>query len=173
MNRRVLLAGLILVVPLLLFLFLGLGKNPGEIRSPLIGRVAPSFALKPVGSKATVSLDSLRGRPVVLNFWATWCVPCYAEHGVLLSGAREFQPSVQFLGVVYEDEEANITQFLQEKGGAYPNLMDDQARTAIAYGVHGVPETFFLDRNGRIMSRHVGPLTEESLRENLRKVTGS
>jgi len=172
-NRKVLFAGLSLVIPLVFVLRDGLGKDPHAIRSPLIGRVAPGFDLRPVDSSSTLTLDSLRGKPVVLNFWATWCVPCLAEHGVLVSGAREFGPDVHFLGVVYEDEESNITRFLAEHGSAYPSLIDESAKTAIAYGVHGVPETFFLDRTGRVIYRHVGPLTEESLRENLRKVMGS
>jgi cytochrome c biogenesis protein CcmG/thiol:disulfide interchange protein DsbE len=106
---------------------------------------------------------------VVLNFWATWCVPCFEEHGVLTAGARELGSEVQFLGVVYEDEPSRVQAFLAERGGGYPSLVDPDSRTAIAYGVFGVPETFFIDASGSIVAKHVGPLTDAALAENVRK----
>ena len=134
-----------------------LGRDPHSVRSPLVGQPAPPFKLVPVGGGAPVTLESLRGKPVVMNFWATWCVPCFQEHPALVASAR-FLPDVQFLGIVYEDEEARTGEFLRQEGSAYPSLMDKDGRTAIAYGVFGVPETFFIDRNGRIVEKHVGPL---------------
>jgi cytochrome c biogenesis protein CcmG/thiol:disulfide interchange protein DsbE len=100
---------------------------------------------------------------VVLNFWATWCVPCYQEHPVLAAGASRY-PDVAFVGVVYEDEEARVERYLREQGGSYPSLMDDGGKTAIAYGVYGVPETFFIAPDGTIVEKHTGPLTEGRLR---------
>ena len=93
----------------------------------------------------------------MINFWATWCVPCFQEHGALVASAR-FLPDVQFLGIVYEDEEGKTDEFLRERGTSYPSLMDKDGRTAIAYGVFGVPETFFIDPEGRIVEKFVGPL---------------
>ena len=170
MNRTVLLVGVIIAAVLVGILFLGLGKNPNEIRSPLIGKPAPTFALREVGTGRTVDLASLRGKPVVLNFWATWCAPCWEEHPILVANARILQPEVQFLGVVFQDEESKILGFLQQRGSGYPTVVDDKGKTAIAYGVGGVPETFFLDANGVIGAKHAGPMSADILQANLRKV---
>jgi cytochrome c biogenesis protein CcmG/thiol:disulfide interchange protein DsbE len=168
-NRRVLLGGLVVALPLLVILVANLGRDPHTVASPMVGRQAPGFALTPVDGGAPVSLAALAGRPVVLNFWATWCVPCFEEHGVLTEGARELGSEVQFLGVVYEDEPSRVQAFLTERGGGYPSLVDPDSRTAIAYGVFGVPETFFIDARGSIVAKHVGPLTVAALAENVRK----
>ncbi len=163
MNRKVLAAGLILVVPLLAVFFLSLGRDPREIRSPLIGRPAPLFALPALGGGGTVSLETLRGQPVVVNFWSTWCVPCFEEHAALQRSARRLQGQVHFVGVLYEDEEASAVEYLKRYGTTYSTLKDDQGRTAIAYGVTGVPETFILDAQGTVVEKCAFALTEEAL----------
>jgi cytochrome c biogenesis protein CcmG/thiol:disulfide interchange protein DsbE len=169
MNRRVLIAGLALVLPLVVILLIGLGRDPRLVRSPIVGRAAPSFSLRPVGGGPPVSLESLKGRAVALNFWATWCAPCAREHEVLASGARTWGDRVQFLGLVYEDQEGAVQDFLQERGTAYPSLLDDSGRTAIAFGVYGVPETFFISPGGTIVEKFAGPLTTSSLNAKLAK----
>jgi cytochrome c biogenesis protein CcmG, thiol:disulfide interchange protein DsbE len=169
MNRTVLTVGSIITAALIGLLFLGLGKNPSEIRSPLIGRTAPAFALREVGTGRTVDLAQLRGKPVVINFWATWCGPCWEEHPVLVAGARGHS-GVQFLGVVFQDTEPKILEFLEQRGASYPTVVDDRGKTAIAYGVAGVPETFFLDEKGVIVAKYSGPLNPSDLEQELRKV---
>jgi cytochrome c biogenesis protein CcmG/thiol:disulfide interchange protein DsbE len=169
LNRRVLSVGLVLVVPLLGVLMAGLGRDPHLVRSPLVGRPAPSFSLPPVGGGAPVTLADLRGRPAVLNFWATWCVPCLDEHGVLTQAARSLQGRAQFVGIVYQDDEANVRRFLGQHGAGYPSVLDEQGRTAIAYGIYGVPETFFIDASGTIVAKYTGPLGPAELAANLRK----
>lgn len=172
MNKKVLIVGLIIVVPILAVLFMNLGRDPHNIESPLIGRTAPAFALREVGTDRAVSLESLRGKPAVINFWATWCVPCEQEHPVLVSTAAQMGQSVQFLGVVYQDQESRIQQFLSRNGQAYPTLFDDGGKTAIAYGVYGVPETFFLNAEGKIVAKHAGPLTPDDLSQKLQLAMG-
>jgi len=168
LNRKVLIAGLVVTLPLLGILFANLGRDPHAVDSPLIGQPAPAFALRPVGGGDVVSLAALKGKPLVINFWATWCVPCYEEHGVLTRGARAIGSDAQFLGVIYEDEEVRVRRFLKEQGSSYPSLLDDDGKTAIAFGVYGVPETFFIDASGTIVAKHVGPVTPDVLGQNLR-----
>lgn len=171
MNRRVLIVGLLVVAPLLAFLAMGLGQDPKKVRTPMIGRAAPDFLLTEVGGGETVQLSSFRGRPVVVNFWATWCVPCYAEHEVLIGGARS-RPDVVFLGIVYQDETDRVKRFLEQNGSAYPSLMDQAGAAAISYGVYGVPETFFIDGSGTIVAKHEGPLDHESMSARLQLLGG-
>lgn len=169
MNRTVLIAGIIIAVALVAVLFAGLGKDPSAIESPLIGKQAPPFALKAVGSGDIVDLSKLRGKPAVINFWATWCGPCYEEHPTLVQNARMLGSDVQFVGIVFNDTEQKIQSFLNQRGSAYPTLLDESGKTAVAYGVGGVPETFFLDRNGQIVAKYSGPLSTEELQANLAK----
>jgi len=169
MNRPVLIIGVAITAALVAVLFLGLGRDPQEIRSPLVGSAAPAFALKEVGGNRTIDLAALRGKPAVINFWATWCVPCYQEHPVLVDNARLLGSQLQFVGVVFNDDEASISKFLQERGSAYPTLLDTQGKTAIAYGVGGVPESFFLNRDGVIVAKFSGPMTTDILQGNLAK----
>jgi cytochrome c biogenesis protein CcmG, thiol:disulfide interchange protein DsbE len=173
MNTKVLVAGLIVVLPLLGVLLMNLGRDPHAIESPLIGRTAPPFVLRPAGGGKEVSLASLRGRPVVVNFWATFCVPCLEEHAVLARAAQDFAPKAQFLGVVYEDEEDVVLRFLKEKGQAYPSLMDPQGKTAIAFGVGGVPETYFIDAGGSVVAKYSGPLDARLIAAFLKKAQGA
>lgn len=169
MNRTVLIVGIIIVAAIVFVLFAGLGKDPQHIDSPLVGRPAPPFALKAVGTGETIDLDTLRGKPVVINFWATWCGPCYEEHPTLVANARNLQPEVQFIGVVFNDTDDKIMRFLAERGSAYPTLLDTNGKTAIAYGVGGVPETFFVNPKGTIVAKFEGPLTTEALQAELAK----
>jgi len=169
MNRSVLIVGGIITAALVAVLYFALGNDPQHIDSPLVGAVAPDFRLKAVGSGEAVDLSRYRGKPVVLNFWATWCHPCWDEHPVLTENAQMMGDRVQFVGVVFQDDEKKITDFLQQRGWAYPTLVDDRGKTAIAYGVGGVPETFFLDKHGTIVAKFDGPMSTEILQENLQK----
>ena len=168
MNRTVLIIGIVIVAVIVFVLFAGLGKDPQHIDSPLIGHPAPPFALRAVGTGQTIDLDSLRGKPVIVNFWATWCGPCYEEHPTLVANARAL-PNVQFLGVVFNDTDDKILRFLSERGSAYPTLLDANGKTAIAYGVGGVPETYFINAAGTIVAKFEGPMSTEAIQENLAK----
>ena len=148
----------------------GLTKDPGEIASPLVGEPAPSFALELLpgdgreSSSSPVSLEGLRGRVVVLNFWASWCVPCIQEHGELDATHRAYADAgVAVVGVLYQDRPAAANRFLRELGGDWLQLVDPQARVAIDYGVYGVPETFVIDQAGRISYKETGPVTAARL----------
>jgi cytochrome c biogenesis protein CcmG/thiol:disulfide interchange protein DsbE len=162
MNRNVLLFGTVITAALVGVLFLGLGKDPSHIDSPLVGKPAPPFA----------EMEKFRGKPMVINFWATWCRPCWEEHPALTAASRAFGDRVQFLGVVFQDDETKIQDFLRQRGAAYPTVIDQGGKTAIAYGVGGIPETFFIDANGTIVAKYDGPLSPELLQSYLEKVLG-
>src|SRR5438132_12204892 len=101
MIRTVLTTGLVLTAAIVVILFVGLGKAPQHIESPLIGKPAPQFALQAIGSHETVDVASLRGKPAIINFWATWCGPCYQEHPTLVQSAKMLGGNVQFVGIVF------------------------------------------------------------------------
>lgn len=169
MNKTVLAVGIVITAALVAVFFLAMGKDPQHIDSPLIGRTAPSFTLRAVGTGQPVNIEQLRGKPVVVNFWATWCVPCYEEHPVLVQNAQLFGDKVQFVGVVFNDTEDKIQAFLNARGAAYPTVIDDAGKTAIAYGVGGVPETFFVNPKGMIVAKYEGPMRSDVLQSYVAK----
>jgi cytochrome c biogenesis protein CcmG/thiol:disulfide interchange protein DsbE len=145
-------------IPLLALLAYGFTLDAKYIPSPLIGRQAPPFTL-PLFDGGSVSLESLRGKVVFLNFWASWCVPCRAEARMLEAASRRYQDKgVVFIGIDIQDKEEDARAFLREFGVTYPNGRDASGRAAIDYGVWGIPETFVIDRTGRITYKHVGEL---------------
>jgi cytochrome c biogenesis protein CcmG/thiol:disulfide interchange protein DsbE len=146
------------VVPIVGLLAYGFTVDPREIPSPLIGKIAPGFTLTLFEGK-TLRLEELRGKVVFLNFWASWCPPCRAEARTLEAAWRsERDQDVVFLGIDIQDTEGAARAFLQEFGVTYPNGRDATGKIAIDYGVWGIPETFFIDRAGRITYKHVGAL---------------
>ena len=173
--KRALIAAAV-VLPLLALLAFGMTRDPNAIPSPLPGRDAPAFRLVTMpldesdsATVETIDLAQLRGNVVVLNFWASWCLACRDEHRPLSRVARfyESQP-VRFYGVVYNDSPENAREWIEEMGGqAYPALIDPQARTAIDYGLYGVPETFIIGADGRVRHKIIGPATEQALREQI------
>ena len=170
MNWKVLAGGLAVLVPLIVVLAMGFGKDPHAVRSPLLGKAAPTFALKAVDTDAVVDPRLGQGKPVVLNFWATWCQPCKAEHGILEWAAQRHGQKVQFFGLVYEDTKVRIQAFLKQHGSGYPTLVDVGGKTAIAYGVGGVPETFFIDAKGVIREKYAGPLSAPMIEERIQRL---
>ena len=149
----------------------GLLRGNGQVQGPLVGKPAPAFALQTLdGGK--VELASLRGRPVVLNFWASWCLPCRDEAPILRDlSEKQTAGGLAVLGVVFSDKDtAGIKSFVQQYGLAYPSLLDPTLNTAISYGVSGVPETFFIDREGTVRGYDQGGLTTARLSAGLEKI---
>ena len=159
MKKRtiILLVGGLVTVPLLLFLAIGLGHDPNVIASPLIGKPAPAFSLQDLDGNV-VTLGDLKGTPVLMNFWATWCVPCIAEHESFRTATGHLGDRVKFLGVVYQDEVSQIRRFLSQRGSWGPTLVDPASKVAIAYGVYGVPESYLIDPDGIIVDKIASPL---------------
>ena len=145
-------------VPLIAVLAYGFTRDPREIPSPLIGRPAPPFTVQLFDGKE-LSLADLRGKVVFLNFWASWCPPCRAEARMLEASWKDHQgQDVVFLGINMQDRETAAREFLREFGITYLNGIDAGSRIAIGYGVWGLPETFFIDPDGRITYKHIGGL---------------
>jgi cytochrome c biogenesis protein CcmG/thiol:disulfide interchange protein DsbE len=136
----------------------GFTRDARYIQSPLVAKRSPSFTLA-LFDGGTIRLEDLRGKVVFLNFWASWCVPCRAEAKDLEAAWKKYKDrGVVFLGVNIQDKEADARAFIQEFEITYLNGRDDTGRIAIDYGVWGIPETFFIDGQGRITYKHVGAL---------------
>ena len=155
------------LVPLALFVVLGvvlavgLHRDPSFVPSPLIGKAAPAFKLPSLQDPAyPVDSSELRGRPYVLNVWATWCVACREEHETLLEIARLKQ--IPIIGLNWKDDPAAARRWLEELGNPYAAVAQDvEGRVAIDWGVYGAPETFLVGADGLIKYKHITPMTME------------
>lgn len=143
------------------FFVVGLKRDPSAIPSPLIGKPAPAFSLESLGDPAwKVGPADFEGKPWLLNVWGTWCVECRAEHTALLAIARENR--VPIMGLNWLDDRAPALQWLAQLGNPYVSVaFDPKGSAGIDWGVYGAPETFLIDPNGRVIRKHVGPMTAE------------
>ena len=158
-------------IPVLVLLAYGFRLSPRDVPSPLVGRPAAAFAL-PSLDGAPVSLEAHRGKVVVVNFWASWCYPaCYEEAPVLERGWQTYKSrGVVVIGIDIQDTEPAARKFVNDFKLTFPNVRDVGGKVSIEYGVYGVPETFFVDRQGRIRAKHVGAVTEEAFRANVERL---
>ena len=143
--------------------------DPRGVPSALLGRQPPDFTLPPLGTLPPVTTADLRPplpAPILVNFWASWCVPCVVEHPQLMRLTRD---GVTILGINYKDRPADAQAFLQRHGNPFRKLgTDEPGRVAIDWGLYGVPETYLIDRQGLIRWRFAGPITPEVLDKDLR-----
>lgn len=170
--------GIAIIAPLVMVLASGFGNDPHYIPTATVGKAAASFKMKDLNGNV-VDFEQLRGKVVVLNFWSTWCGPCKYEHPVFQREPANY-PDVVFLGALYSDEPEVARRYLASAPGGrpmalpYPTLADPDGRLALDYGVSGVPETYFINRDGRIVHKHVAPIDPRLLRAciELARVTG-
>ncbi len=174
MNTKRMLLGLVITVPFIALLAWGLDRDPRFIPSPLPGREAPDFSLpvmettgefsvREPGPGEVVDLSELRGNVVVVNFWASWCLSCRSEHVPLSQLAERYaDEDVEFFRILYNDRAQNAASLIDRMGGqSYPTLLDSRSGTAIRYGLTGVPETFFIARDGTVAHKQVGPVSHD------------
>lgn len=170
MKPRFFLAALPLVVlvGLLTVFALNMNRDPGLVRSVLIDKPAPAFTLPAVAGAGVEGFDTaaLKGEVTVVNVFASWCVPCRAEHPLLEVLRRE--TGVRLYGINQRDQADNAVKFLTELGNPYDRIgADSDNRVSIDWGVYGVPETFVVNAEGIITYKHVGPMSPESLRSDV------
>jgi len=140
--------------------------DPDSLPSTLVGREAPTVALGQLGDLSVFDDADLRQDGVKLvNFWASWCAPCRAEHPMLTELAQE---GITILGVNYKDDPAKAQAFLNELGDPYTAIGTDQGRMALDWGVYGVPETYVIDANGKVVLRLAGPISRGELERSIR-----
>ena len=167
MNKKTLLIGSLITVPLVVVFGLGLGNDPNIVESPLLGKPAATFVLDDFDGNVTALAD-LRGKPIVLNFWASFCQPCVYETPLLVAAAARYDGRVHFIGVVPpEDTQEAVTAFQRRFGDWGPTLYDRDGKVGIAYGVFKLPETYLIDADGVVREKVAGVLQPEPLLESL------
>lgn len=158
---------LALFVVLVAFLWVGLGRDPREVPSPLIGKPAPAFRLVQLhDADKKLAADDLKGKVWLLNVWASWCVSCRVEHPLLLQLAKS--NVVPVYGLDYKDKTDDALAWLAQNGDPYiASIVDSDGKVGIDYGVYGVPETFVIDKAGIVRYKQIGPLTVEALQQKI------
>lgn len=149
----------------------GLGRNPDTVRPVLLGKPAPSFSLPGLGGGPPVSLASLHGQVVVLNFWSSWCVTCRQEQPALAETWRTYRDQgVVLLGVSFQDQTGPALAYARRYSVAWPLVGDPGSRAALAYGVNGPPTTVVISPSGRIAGVFTGPVSYPALSNEIQRL---
>jgi cytochrome c biogenesis protein CcmG/thiol:disulfide interchange protein DsbE len=149
---------------LVVTLALAFRRDPHDIRTGTIHKPAPAFALERLDGSGKVALADLEGKVVVVNFFASWCLPCIQENPALVRVYERYRGSdVVMLGVDFQESRDNGLAYVQRMGIGWTTVGDDDGRVALSYGVFGPPETFFIGPDGVIAGRHIGPIDEATL----------
>ncbi len=152
---------LIILVFIILLGYSIFGNKEAPKPSPLIGKVAPDFTLN-LFDGTELALSELKGKAVLVNFWASWCMPCRQEARALENSWQKYKDDgVVFIGVNVWDDSSNARKYMNTFGGAYPHGVDPDEEIQVDYGVGGVPETYFIDSSGFVRDKFTGPLTEQ------------
>ena len=178
-RRKTFIVGVVILVNMTLLAFLLtqlLTPATTPASDPIVGHPAPGFslaALEPAGGKSTLSLSDFKGAAVVLNFWASWCAPCKEELPLLESTWKQMQAQgkdVIFVGIDYQESSSAATGFLQQNGVTYSAALDASGSVASQYGITSLPDTFFINRNGTVVSKELREITAQVLASNLKLI---
>lgn len=158
-SRLVYITPLVLAVGLGLILYTALGKDPNKLETARLNDPIPSFELSVVEDPSiNVNQEALKGRPALLNVWATWCPSCRTEHPYLIRLANQ---GVPIIGLNYKDDRAKAKQWLLDLGDPYSlNIYDPKGSFGFDLGVYGAPETYLVDKDGIVRYRHVGEVNQ-------------
>ena len=177
MPRWLRLAIVVAVSALVVVLVLAFRRAPTDIRTGTVGKPAAAFTLQRLDGSGMLTLAPTDGKVVVVNFFASWCIPCKEENPALVRVYERYRASdVLFVGVLYQDARDSGLKYVKDNGVTWPTASDDDGRVAFSYGVFGIPETYFIGADGVIAGRHIGPIDEttlvngiETLRAQVRK----
>ena len=157
-------AAIIAIGALVVVLLLAFRRDPHDIRTGTVGRPAAAFTLQKLDGSGALTFDDTKGKVTIVNFFASWCIPCKQENPDLVRVYERYRASdVVFIGVLYQDSRDSGLKYIKDNGVTWPTASDDDGRVAFAYGVFGIPETYFIDTDGIIQGRHIGPIDEATL----------
>ena len=170
MNRTILMMPLIGLVVICLFflIFILLEKNPNDPPSALLNKNLPTFSSINLYDKEEILLsDSLKGKYTLINFFASWCTPCRAEHHLFFKIKKEI-PELFILGFSHKDDLSDSKKYLEEEGNPYSFVgIDNDGKIAFEFGVFGLPETFIINEDKKIIYKHTGPLTKKIIEDEI------
>tara|TARA_B100001059_G_scaffold155753_1_gene155325 strand:+ start:192 stop:716 length:525 start_codon:yes stop_codon:yes gene_type:complete len=170
MNRAILITPLIVLIAICLFflIFILLGKNPNNPPSALLNKNLPDFSsINLYNDQETLLSDNLEGNYTLINFFASWCTPCRAEHHLFFEIQKEI-PELFILGFSHKDDLGDSKKYLEEEGNPYSFVgIDSDGKIAFDFGVFGLPETFITNKNGEIIFKHTGPLTKKIIKDEI------
>ena len=167
MKRALFILPLLLFLGLAFYLGFGLTRDSRLLPSTLIDKPAPEFALESLLSNGKgLATADLKGQVSLVNVFASWCVPCRAEHPILMRVAKEH--AVPIYGINWKDKRVDATAWLDELGDPYARIgYDPNNKAGVEWGVYGAPETYVIDRDGRVRYKHVGPIFDETFDETI------
>jgi len=149
----------------------GLTHDPNVVPAALVGRQAPAFDLATVDGSQRVQLDTLRGEVVIVNFWASWCLACRTEQPALADTFNRYRDrGVVLVGISFQDSAVDARAYASSSGITWPLLNDPGSRTGLAYGVTGLPETYFIGPGGRVDHKEAGPVTTQLVDREVRRL---
>ena len=162
----------VLVLGMIILLAFGFTTDPKKVPSPLLGKPAPDFQVDELNGEKNFSLSEFKGIPIVLNFWASWCVECRTEAVILENFFQKYgvnNKQLVMIGIAIQDSPKNAKAFARQFGKTYLlGLDDDAGNIALDYGIYGVPETFFIDPEGNIFHKTIGMVTKELMEQKFK-----
>ena len=172
-NTALKITTFLLIIFFILLLFISIYGNRNSTyisTSPLIGRKIPDHELS-LSNGSTINLNTLKGKILVINFWASWCSPCKEEAPAIESSWTKYRSKgVEFIGINIMDDKNSAIKYLTEIESSYINAIDKDGKLAVDFGISGVPETLFVDPNGIIVDKYIGPLTEDLIDKFISKI---